>query len=80
MIQNTGSPIADSQKYNVINTTGSDMAKKLTDTVGKSLAEAGQSGVYSIGMSLNNKDLFDTQRWSKNLLGKLLMKVREELL
>ena len=60
--------------------TGSDMAKKLTDTVGKSLAEAGQSGVYSIGMSLNNKDLFDTQRWSKNLLGKLLMKVREELL
>ena len=60
--------------------TGSGMAKKLTDTVGKSLAEAGQSAVYSIGMSLNNKDLFDTQRWSKNLLGKLLMKVREELL
>ena len=60
--------------------TGSDMAKKLTDTVGKSLAEAGQSAVYSIEMSLNNKDLFDTQRWSKNLLGKLLMKVCEELL
>ena len=44
--------------------TGSDMANKLTDTVGtcKSLAEAGQSAVYSIGMSLNNKDLFDTQK------------------
>ena len=44
------------------------------------IKEAGQSAVYSIGMSLNNKDLFDTHRWSKNLLGKLLMKVREELL
>ena len=72
-------PISPLKKH-VISSTGSDMAKKLTDTVGKSLAEAGQSGVYSIGMSLNNKDLFDTQRWSKNLLGKLLMKVREELL
>ena len=28
--------------------TGSDMAKKLTDTVGKSLTKAGQSAVYSI--------------------------------
>ena len=42
--------------------TGSDMANKLTDTEGKSLAEAGQSAVYSIGMSLNNKDLFDRQK------------------
>ena len=54
--------------------------KKLTETVGKSLVEAGQSAVYSIRMSLNNKDLFDTQRWSKNLLDKLLLKVREEFL
>ena len=59
---------------------GSDMANKLAATASKSLAEAGQSVVYSVGMSLNNKDLFDTTKWTKNVLGKLLMKVREELL
>ena len=56
-----------------------DIANLLAATSGKSLAEAGQSDTYSIGMSINNKDLFKTDRWSKNLLGKLLMKVRLEL-
>ena len=59
---------------------GSDLAKRLVATSGKSLAEAGQSGVYSIGMTLNNKELFDTQKWTKNVLGELLMKVRQELM
>ena len=59
---------------------GSDMATKLVATAGKLLAEAGQSVTYSIGMSLNNRDLFKTEKWAKNMLGKLLMKVREELL
>ena len=58
---------------------GSDMATKLVATAGKSLAEAGQSVTFSIGMSLNNRDLFKTDKWTKNVLGKLLMKVREEL-
>ena len=59
---------------------GTDMAKKLVATAGKSLAEAGQSTTYSIGMSLNNKDLFKSDKWGRNVLGNLLMKVREELL
>ena len=58
---------------------GSDMATKLVATAGKSLAEAGQSVTFSIGMSLNNRDLFKTDKCTKNVLGKLLMKVREEL-
>ena len=58
---------------------GSDMATKLVATAGKSLAEAGQSVTFSIGMSLNNRDLFKTDKWTKNVLGKLFMKVREEL-
>ena len=58
---------------------GSEMAKKLLDTAGKSLAEAGQSTTYSIGMSLYNKDLFKTDKWAKNVLGNLLMKIRQEL-
>ena len=59
---------------------GSDMANKLAATAGKSLEEVGQSVFYSVGMSLNNKDLFDTTKWTKNVLGKQLMKVREDLL
>ena len=58
---------------------GSEMAKKLLDTAGKSLAEAGQSTTYSIGMSLCNKDLFKTDKWAKNVLRNLLMKIRQEL-
>ena len=58
---------------------GSDFANRLVATSGKSLVEAGQSGAYSIGMTLNNKKLFDTQKWTKNVLGELLMKVRQEL-
>ena len=57
-----------------------DLAAKLTATAQKTIAEAGQSTTYSIGMSLNHKDLFKTEKWSKNVLGKLLMKVREELI
>ena len=41
---------------------------------------AGQSTTYSIGMSLNNKDLFKSDKWGRNVLGNLLMKVREDLL
>ena len=57
-----------------------DLAAKLTATAQKTIAEAGQSTTYSIGMSLNHKDLFKTEKWSKNVLGKLLLKVREELI
>ena len=57
-----------------------DLTAKLTATAQKTIAEAGQSTTYSIGMSLNHKDLFKTEKWSKNVLGKLLMKVREELI
>ena len=58
----------------------SDIANKLVTTSGKSLAEAGQSDTYSIGMFISHKDVFKTDKWAKNLLGKLLMKVRQELI
>ena len=58
---------------------GSDLAKKLLATSGKSLAEAGKSDSYSIGMTLYDKELFNTEKWTKNVLGQLLMKVRDEL-
>ena len=61
--------------------TGSKMAKLLQDTSGKSLAEAGRSKSFGIGMSLWNKNIFDTSKWPKNcnILGKCLMEVRREL-
>ena len=58
---------------------GSDLAQKLLATSGKSLEEAGKSDSYSIGMTLHDKELFNTAKWTKNVLGQLLMKVREEL-
>ena len=58
---------------------GTELALKLTSTTGKLLAEAGRSVVYSIGMPISNKDIFNKRKWTKNLLGKMLMQVRQEL-
>ena len=43
-------------------TPGSNLAKKLVVTSGKSLAEAGQCPTFSIGMTLSNKELFNTNK------------------
>ena len=60
---------------------GSDLAGKLLNTSGKSLAEAGKSKTFAIGMSLKNKNIFDINKWPKNsnILGKYLMTIRTEL-
>ena len=52
---------------------GSDLAGKLLNTSGKFLAEAGKSNTFAIGMSLNNKNIFDINKWPKNsnVLGKV---------
>ena len=60
-------------------TPGSDLAKKLVATSSKSLAEAGQCPTFSIDMTLSNKELFNINKWTKNVLGQLLMKVRDDL-
>ena len=60
---------------------GSEMNKFLKNTSGKSLAEAGKSRSFAIGMPLNSKNIFDTSKWPKNcnMLGKCLMEVRTKL-
>ena len=60
---------------------GSRMADFLKATTGKSLAEAGRSKSFAIGMSLHHKNIFNTRQWPKNsnILGKCLMEVRDEL-
>lgn len=59
----------------------SELAKLLKDTEGKSLAEAGKSRSFAIGMSLNNPNIFNKSRWPANcnILGRCLMEVRSEL-
>ena len=59
----------------------SELGERLKATTGRSLAEAGKSRFFSIGMSLTHSSLFDTTKWSVNgnLLGKALMKIRSEL-
>ena len=58
---------------------GSELATRLT--AGKSLAEAGKSQSFGIGLSLHHSNVFDTSKWSKNgnILGKTLKKLRDEL-
>ena len=58
---------------------GTILATQLVSTNGKSLAEAGQSQTFATGLPLSHKDIFGTQKWKKNALRKLLMKVRQEL-
>ena len=60
---------------------GSELATRLKATAGKSLAEAGKSQSFGIGLSLHHPNVFDTSKWSKNgnILGKTLMKIRDEL-
>ena len=60
--------------------SGTLLADKLKATAGKKLTEAGLSDTYSIGLQLHSKDVFNSTKWKQNLLGKMLMKIREELL
>ena len=60
---------------------GNKLAELLKATSGKSLAEAGRSKSFAIGMPLNNKNIFDRTKWAPkgNLLGRSLMAIRGEL-
>ena len=67
----------DILKVKFRNTT---LAKLLKDTRAKHLAEAGKDDSWATGIPLYNKSAFDKKKWSgKNLLGKILMEVRDEL-
>lgn len=59
----------------------SELAGLLKETEGKSLAEAGKSKSFAIGMSLNDPNLFNTSKWPQNcnILGRCLMEIRNEL-
>ena len=57
----------------------SPLATELIATSEKSLTEAGMYPIFSIGLQLHHKDMFDTTQCKKNMLGQALMKVRNEL-
>ena len=59
--------------------SGTEMAKKLQNTGRKQLAESGRDPFYSCGMSLTHPDVLDVTKWKSNVLGKLQMKIRDEL-
>ena len=54
----------------------SPLAAELIATSGKSLAEAGKSPIFSIDLQLHHKNIFDTTKCKKNMLGQTLMKDR----
>ena len=59
-----------------------DICKVLIDTGSKLLAEASSKDLkWGIGISIADNSCYDTKSWrGKNLLGKILMEVRDELL
>ena len=59
---------------------GTKLSELLKETSGKSLAEAGRSRSFAVGMSLNHKNIFDRTKWAHNgnLLGRSLMMIRDE--
>ena len=57
----------------------SSLAAELIATSGGSLAEAGASPIFSLGLQLHHKDIYDTTKCKKNMLGQALMKVRNKL-
>ena len=59
----------------------SELSRVLLKTAGKSIAEAGKSKSFSIGLPLYSRNIFDTSKWPKNcnILGKCLMEIRREL-
>ena len=52
----------------------------LLSTEGKTLGEANANySFFGIGMGLRHPDVWDMDLWGKNLLGQMLMKVRDSL-
>lgn len=58
------------------------LAEFLKSTQDYQLGEASKNPVWGVGMSLEDDEILDTTKWddSGNLLGKLLMRIRSELL
>lgn len=56
-----------------------DLKSKLLSTKGKKLVEASPyDKIWGIGISEDDPKRFDESKWGQNLLGKVLMKVREQ--
>ena len=58
---------------------GSELAKRLQATGSKLLAESGKDKFFSCGMPLIHPEILDSTKWKSNVLGKLQMKIRNEL-
>ena len=58
---------------------GNVLAEKLKATGTKQLAESGKDMFFSCGLPLMHPNVLDTTKWGSNMLGKLQMKIRNEL-
>ena len=53
-----------------------ELARELLSSGNKLLAETGKGKFYPCGLSIADKNILDTSKWSGNVLGKLLGKIR----
>lgn len=57
-----------------------ELKQEILKTGNKQLAECGTDEYYSIGITINSRDVFDQSKWlGTNTLGKILCKVRDDI-
>ena len=60
--------------------SNSEPARALLDTGNKILGEAGLDNTYGTGIPITRKNTLDQSAWTgRNCLGKMLMKIRDDL-
>jgi ribA/ribD-fused uncharacterized protein len=57
-----------------------DLLKKLCQTEGELVEASPYDDIWGIGMDETNPKVYDRSKWGLNLLGKILMELREEFL
>ena len=87
MVKNFDETIWDNFKFNIVCSgnylkyiQNEELKEILKNTGNKILVEANKKdNIWGIGMYSDDVNLFNTNMWGKNLLGKALMKVRKDI-
>jgi ribA/ribD-fused uncharacterized protein len=87
-VKNYDNDVWEKERYEVVKkgnfhkfTQNEEMKKALLDTADKTIAEASPfDRIWGIGLGKTHKDAYDMTKWrGRNLLGKILMDIRDEL-
>lgn len=85
-VSNFKESIWDDAKYNIVYKCvfnkfkqNKKLQRQLLNTADYDIVEASYDNVWGVGISMNDTTIKDKSNWGENLLGKILMEVRDEL-